>query len=117
MQAILDWQTPTKVKELQVFLGFATFLRRFVHRYSGVCEAISDLLKMGTQWKWAKEQQDAFDELKKRFTTAPILRHYYEHRQAILETDASDWAEAAVLSQVFENGLLHPVAYHSRKFN
>lgn len=45
------------------------------------------------------------------------MRHYDPEREAVLETNASDWAEAAVLSQVFEDGLLQPVAYHSRKFN
>ncbi|KAH0603046.1 uncharacterized protein H6S33_008050 [Morchella sextelata] len=117
VKAITEWLPPTKVKELQCFLGFANFLRRFIHRYSEVCRPMTDLLKKGSVWRWSSEQQSAFDELKERFTSAPILRHYDEHREAIIETDASDWAEAAVLSQVFEDGILHPVAYHSRKFN
>ncbi|KAH8145247.1 uncharacterized protein LAJ45_10684 [Morchella importuna] len=103
VQAIEGWLAPTKVKELQCFLGFANFLRWFIHRYSEVCRPMTDLLKKGSVWKWGREQEDAFDELKRRFTSAPILRHYDEHREAIVETDASDWAEAAVLSQVFED--------------
>jgi hypothetical protein len=98
-------------------LGFANFLRQFIHRYSEVCRSMTDLLKKGAIWKWSREQHDAFDQLKRRFTSAPILRHYNEHREAIMETDANDLAEAAVLSQVFKDSKLHPVTYHSHKFN
>jgi hypothetical protein len=58
----------------------------------------------------------AFDALKKRFITAPILKYYDPNRQCILETDASDFALGAILSQRSDDNALHPIAYHSRKF-
>jgi hypothetical protein len=58
----------------------------------------------------------AFDELKKRFINAPILKHYDPNRQCILETDASDFALGAILSQQSGDNALHPIAYHSQKF-
>jgi hypothetical protein len=58
----------------------------------------------------------AFDELKRRFTTAPILRHFDPKKVCMVETDASDFALGAVLSQKGDDGRLHPVAFHSRKF-
>lgn len=115
--AIAEWAPPTKVKELQGFLGFANLPRRFIHRYSEITRPLTDLLKKDHQWRWGPEQEAAFELLKERFTQAPNMRHYDPDREAILETDASDWGEAAVLSQLFDDGLLHPVAYHSRKFN
>ena len=60
--------------------------------------------------------QQAFDELKTAFTTGPILTHFDETRQTKLETDASDFALGAVLSQFCEDEKWHPVAFHSRKF-
>jgi len=53
--------------------------------------------------------------LKKRFTTAPILSHFDVARPVIIETDASDFAIGAVLSQRDEENQLHPVVFHSRK--
>jgi hypothetical protein len=58
----------------------------------------------------------AFDELKRRFTTAPILGHFDPRKVCVVETDASDFALGAVLSQKGDNGRLYPVAFHSRKF-
>ena len=65
---------------------------------------------------WAKEQDEAFEELKRRFTSAPILAHFYPHRRTVIETDATDFALGAILSQ-YLGKRLHPVAFHSRKVN
>jgi hypothetical protein len=58
----------------------------------------------------------AFDELKRRFTTTPILRQFDPKKVCIVETDASDFTLGAVLSQKGDDGRLYPVASHSRKF-
>ena len=63
-----------------------------------------------------REQEEAFEELKKRFTTAPILSHFYQGRKTVVETDASDFALRCVLSQ-YQGRRRHPVAFHSRKLN
>ena len=57
-----------------------------------------------------------FEELKQRFTSAPILRHYDPELPCIIEYDASDFAIGTVLSPEFE-GRLHPVAFHSHKID
>jgi hypothetical protein len=59
----------------------------------------------------------AFVNLKECFTTAPILTHFNPKRQCIVETDASDFALGAVLSQKEDDDMLHPIAYYSRKFS
>ena len=64
---------------------------------------------------WEKEQKLAFEELKRRFTTAPILTHLDFDRDVIIETDASDYVSAGVLSQHDDNGVLHPVTFFSTK--
>jgi len=51
------------------------------------------------------------------FTTGPILTHLDDTRLTKLETDASDCALGAVLSQLSEDEKWHPVAFHSRKFS
>src|SRR5215211_857128 len=59
--------------------------------------------------------EEAFLFLKKRMTEAPILCHFDPNRECIVETDASDFALGAILSQKQDDNRLHPIAFHSRK--
>ena len=117
VDAVLKWKTPESLAEVQSFLGFANFYRRFIKDYSRVARPLTELTKKTAgKWSWNREAEAAFKELKERFTTAPILAHFDAQRAVIIETDASDFAIGAVLSQRDEEGRLHPVAFHSRKF-
>ena len=64
---------------------------------------------------WGSDQQAAFDVLKKVFTSAPSLRHFDYDREIVVETDASNYVSAGILSQYDDEGILHPVAYYSKK--
>ena len=120
--AIRDWPIPKSVREVQVFLGFANFYRRFIFAYSRVTKGMTDLLKgrgkNGSQFQWTDEAEDSFQGLKTAFTTAPILRHFDPERQILVETDASGFAVAGILSQSFGEGAdarWYPVAFYSKK--
>jgi len=103
--------------EVQSFLGFANFYRRFIKDYSRVTRPLTELTKKGRDnWTWNDEGEAAFEELKNRFTTAQILVHFDVQRPVIIETDESDFAISAVLSQQDDEERWHPVAFHSRKF-
>src|SRR6516225_5207605 len=116
VQAIVDWPVPRKVKDIQSFLGFANFYRRFIYNYSDIVYAMNRLTRKGIDWLWTTECQEAFDNLKLAFTTAPILTHWEPNLAMIVETDASDYALAAILSIVYNNGEIYPVAFLSRTF-
>jgi len=76
---------------------------------------LSDLTKKDSTWTWGKEQQNAFEVLKKAFTTAPVLRIPNDENPFKLSTDASDFATGAVLSQKnIQTNLWHPVAFFSK---
>jgi len=79
---------------------------------------ITELTKATTtkDWKWTAEAEQAFSELKHHFTSAPILAHFEPQRPVIVETDTSDFALGAVLSQRDDENHLRPNASHSRKF-
>ena len=64
---------------------------------------------------WRLEQQAAFNLLKKAFTSAPIVHHFDYNREIIVETDASDYVSAGILSQYDGQGIFHPVAFYSKK--
>jgi len=118
VEAVLEWRTPESLTEVQSFLGFANFYRRFIQDYSRIARPLTQLTKKEKkeEWSWNPEAQAAFEKLKQRFTTAPILAHFDPAKTVVIETDASDFALGAVMSQRDEENHLHPVAFHSRKF-
>jgi hypothetical protein len=116
VKAIQDWPVPCKVKDIQSFLGFANFYRRFIHDYSKITIPLTRLTRKGIPWAWTDNCQQAFEHLKKAFTSAPVLTHWNPDAPIIVETDASDYALAAILS-TFVDGDIHPIAFHSRTFN
>jgi hypothetical protein len=115
VKTIQDWPVPTCVKEVQSFLGFANFYRRFIDNYSGIVKPLTRLTTKGCQWKWTTECDNVFQLLKRAFQEAPILRHFDPSQPIIVESDASDFSIAAIISQPHpETGNLHPVAFHAR---
>ena len=116
VKIIQDWPEPKKVKDIQFFLGFTNFYRRFIFNYSDIVIPLTCLTWKDIPWKFNSFCQDAFNSLKKAFTSAPILTHWIPNAQLIVETDASDYALAAILSVVNKNNEVHPVAFHSRTF-
>ncbi|EEB88915.1 hypothetical protein MPER_13056, partial [Moniliophthora perniciosa FA553] len=114
VKAITDWPAPRKVKDIQSFLGFCNFYRRFIYGYSDITHPLNRLTRKDVRWTWGPDQQSAFDTLKEAFTRAPILTHWEPDRQITVETDASDYAIAAILSITLDDGQLHPVAFLSR---
>ena len=114
VQVITDWPEPRKVRDIQSFLGFANFYRRFVYHYSDITIPLVCLTRKNVKWKFTDDCRESFETLKKAFTQAPILSHWVPDAQIILETDASDYAIAAILSVMHSDNEIHPIAFHSR---
>jgi hypothetical protein len=99
-------------------LGFANLFanlgRHFVEGFPEVARPLTE----PTAFNWAEAARSALATSKHLFTVATILMHSRSETPTVIETDASDFALAAVLSesQIQETKWLHPVAYHSRKF-
>jgi hypothetical protein len=123
IEAVMKWPTPRILKDVQGFLGFANFYRRFIDRFSLLAKPLTDLTKNQGKGRFlmTKEAESAFEELKTRFIQAPVLAHFDYEKPMVLETDASDWVTAAVLSQWHDDPtygrLLRPVAFMSKKMN
>src|SRR5882724_11209143 len=116
VQIIQDWPEPRKVKDIQSFLGFANFYCHFIYGYSKITVPLTCLTHKGTPWHFSDECQSAFEALKKAFTTAPVLTHWIPDTHITVETDAYDYALAAVLSITTPDGDLNPIACHSWNF-
>jgi hypothetical protein len=117
VEAIVNWPTLINVKDIQSFLGFANFYRRFIYGYSKIAAPLTHLTRKDQAFVWSKECQSAFTTLKKAFTSDVVLRHYNPDHKIVVETDASDYVSGGILSQYDEEGVLHPVAYFSKKHN
>ncbi|GAB7336241.1 hypothetical protein MBLNU13_g09002t2 [Cladosporium sp. NU13] len=116
IEAVTSWPKPGTVKEVQSFLGFANFYRQFIKDYSKIAAPLTELTKKDKEFVWSAEAEEAFQELKTRFSTEPILVIFDPKKPSVVETDASDKAIGACLSQADDKGKLRPVAYLSRKF-
>jgi hypothetical protein len=118
VQAIREWEVPKHIPDVQCFLGFANFYRRFIHKYLQKCELLYSVIRKENAFSWTPEHARIFETLKEAFCSAPILRHFNPALETVVETDASDFAAAGVLSQHFlepaGSHVLHPVAYYSR---
>ena len=114
IQVIQDWPEPRKIRDIQSFLDFANFYRRFIYNYSDIVIPLTRLTRKGTPWHFSDDCQNAFTAIKKAFTCALVITHWVPDVQITVETDASDYAVAAILSITLSDGEIHPVAFYSR---
>lgn len=126
-EAIRNWPTPSNVKELRSFLGFAGYYRRFIEGYSKIAAPLHSLTggvlektKEGKQkmraptWNWTDKCQQAFEQLIEKFVSPPILAYANYELPFELHTDASGEGLGAALYQVYEDGTKRVIAYGSR---
>lgn len=111
VQAILDWPTPTNLKQLCGFLGLSGYYRRFVCHYSTITAPLTKLLKKEA-FVWSSSTTEALQALKLAITSALVLALSDFTKPFILETDASETSIGAILSQDKP-----PIAYFSKKLN
>jgi len=114
IQTISDWPEPQKVKDIQSFLGFANFYRRFIFNYSDIVVPLTWLTQKDAPWNFSEDCRHSFNALKHAFTTAPILTHFIPDTPIIVETDASDYAIAGILSITCADREIRLVAYYSQ---
>ena len=75
IEAVQKIQLPSNVTQLRLFLGLVGYYQQFIHNFSKVAQLLNQLLCKETSYIWTELQQKAFEELKQRLTTAPILKY------------------------------------------
>ncbi|KAJ8014292.1 hypothetical protein DPEC_G00038740 [Dallia pectoralis] len=125
VEVVANWQSPATVSELQSFLGFASYYRRFVEGFAKLAAPLHKLVahlgatkskrkaERAVIGNWTEECHSSFEALKARLTSAPVLAYADFSLPFILEVDASHGGLGAVLSQE-QHGRVRPVAYASR---
>jgi RNase H-like domain found in reverse transcriptase/Reverse transcriptase (RNA-dependent DNA polymerase)/Integrase zinc binding domain/Integrase core domain len=115
---ILNYPTPTKVKEVQRFLGVVGWYQRFIKNYAGITAPISKLTskEYKKKFSWTPEAENAFQKLKSVLVSSDVLSFPDYNLPFQVHTDASDIAVGAVLTQI-QDGVERPIAFFSKKLN
>ena len=120
IQKIAEMGYPTTVTGVRKFIGATGYFRRFIKNYARIAELLNNLIGCDNAKlknhpvTLTPEAKDAFNTLKQKCMTAPVLAFVDLEKPFLLETDASSLGLGTVLLQVQDNGKLHPVAYASR---
>ena len=107
--------TPKNQKEVKQFLGLIGYYRKFVPRFADISRVLNKLTRKDEEFKWTPECDKCFNMLKDYLQEAPILRYPDPEARYVLDTDASKYAYAGVLTQTID-GTDHPIAYVSGLF-
>ena len=114
VRAVMEWPTLTSVKDVQCFLSLANYYHHFIDGYSHIVHPLTKLLCKNTPWQWTLTEQAAFDSLKKKLFSAPVLALPDPNKWFYLYTDASSTvAIGDILSQEQDDGKLHPITFTS----
>jgi len=117
VETVKNWPTPTTVTDVRGFLGFVNFYRRFVEKYSDIARPLTELTKQDQPFRWHDSEAAAFQDIKDRITSEPILKIPDPDLPFEVEADASDYALGGQLGQRDAQGRLHPVAFYSKKLH
>lgn len=118
--AILEFKRPQTKINVRAFLGLRGYYRKFVENFSTIAAPLSDLTRKENPEKvrWKQEHQEAFDELKRRLSSDPVLQGPNYDKEFVIDTDASKVGVGAVLCQENDedpDGPYRPVAFFSKK--
>ena len=116
IQTIKEWPVPHCIRDVRAFFGLASYYRKFVRNFASIAEPLSRLTKKSAKFEWTDEAQEAFESLKRALIDVTSLAFPYPDRPCVLDTDASDVAIGAVLSQNID-GVEKPIAFFSRVLN
>ena len=116
VKAIKEWKSPTSIKSVRSFLGFANYYRLFIKDFAILAKPLTDLTKKNIKFDWNNECEVAFQKLKELFVKEPILATFNPELDTQLEPDSSGWAVGGALTQLDPiSKKWRPVAFFSAK--
>ena len=117
VEAVKSFPVPTKVKQIQSFLGLCNYYRKFVKDYSKIATSLTELTKKGVEFTWTPARDQAFNTLKEKIMNAPILAFPDFNSRFGITSDSSDYACGYYLSQYDKNGVEHVISYGGRSLS
>ena len=110
---IQSWLVPSTVTHVRQFIGFASYYVKFIPNFSEIAQALTRLTKKSVQFNWSQESQKAFDSLKEKPASPPVLAYPKDEGEYILDSDARNHTIGAVLSQI-QDGEERVISFASR---
>jgi len=117
VDGVLSWPQPKNIKDVRKFLGLANYYRRFIKDFTRVARPMNVFTRKDEKWRWEEMQQKAFDELKRIFTSKPVLAVLDLDKEFRVEADASNFATGGVLSMKCSDEKWRPVAFISKSLS
>src|SRR5258707_14095580 len=114
---IQAWLVPHNVCEVQSFIGFANFYQCFISGYAEFTQPLTNLCQKNTPWHFGEPESTAFQHLKTAFCAALVLYHWVPDLPMTVETDASDYTIAGILSVTTPDLEICLIAFHYRSLN
>jgi len=115
---VCDWPILENRTNVQAFIGFVNFYRRFIQDFLTIARLLFDLTHSDKAWNWNVKEREAFKRLKIAVTTAPVLVSPQDLEPFCIEADSSNFASRAVLSQQLpREKKWHPVAFYSKSLS
>ncbi len=115
INVVMNWAASRDVKDVQSFLSFVNFYRRFIKKFFKLIDSLTVLIRKDQSFNWIQKCQFVFDRLKQTFITASILMHYNSNLLVTVKIDVFDYVVIKVMSQRDDNEQLRSVIYFSFK--
>ena len=113
VECVQNWKVPECVTEVRSFLGLASYYRRFIPQYAQIADPLTRLTEKGRKFTWNDQCQQAFETLKQKLVTAPVLAYPQTEGLMVLDTDASTVSISGCVSQI-QKGEERVIAYGSK---
>ncbi len=117
IQAVVDWSTLNNLTQMQFFIDFCNFYRRFIKNFSKIVYSMIQLIQKKIIFEWNETCQTAFDHMKRCMTETFILCHFNQTRETILKTDSFNYVNDEVLSQYDDKEVLHLIAFYNKNMS
>ncbi len=114
IQAVVKWSTLNNLTQIQSFIDFCNFYRRFIKNFSKIVRSMIQLTQKKIIFEWNETCQTAFDHMKRCMTETSILRHFDQTHETILKTDSFNYVNDEVLFQYDDEEVLHSIAFYSK---
>ena len=99
VKTIKEMEPPSNVSQLCTYIGMANYMAKFLPNLSETLKPVTNLTKKDVQWNWSENEKLAFDKVKLKLTSAPLLTFYDATKPLILENDASKYGLGSILRQ------------------
>jgi len=114
---IVNWFILINVKNVQSFLNFMNFYKRFIYDYSRIITSLIHFIRKDVLFVWFQKCQIAFNIFKKVFIFEIILHHYNSDHKIVIEIDALNYVFKDIFFQYDKNKIFHSIAYFLKKHN